>query len=990
MNPLKTRTFETHQYNAGHIIGNQNGYNVVQNVRNQVGHNAVQNPSIQNVGNQNGLIVIPGIANPNGNGNLEATQAEGNSNGNNGIQLQAKEFNLMAAAGDIDKIEEVNANCILIANLHQASTSATQTNKASIYDSDGSAKIEWLQAQLGDLKGKSMDTQCALDTLDHSSHKLEDENVHFKLGIYHQRIKVVKNDKVIAPRMFKINPSKTSSKYKYVPINQASASVRTKPITLSQPHVITKKDINSDSNGLSSIGVDNTAKTRRPQPRSITKNAKVLHASKSSCIKNKEVKLEEHDRNLLLSKNQKRMSSECNNVKLAIWNDKSKVVCAMCKQFLITANYDVCVLNYVNDINSHDDNQSANVSKVAYQKTHKPKVKKSKKLGSNERLTLSKPRKPRTCLRNLKGVDLLKENRKTNLCTINLHEMASVSPICLMAHVTSTKSWLWHQRLSHLNFDTINDLAKNNLVTGLPKFKYHKEHLCPSYEQGKSKKASHPPKPVPNSKQRLHLLHMDLCGPIRVESINSRIRKIIETMNVTFDDILAMDFEQRSSKPGLQGMTSGQISFIDADHPSHVFKLKKALYGLKQAPRAWYDELSKFLPQNHFNKGTIDPTLFIRRFNDDILVTGHCSCYLFMCSIPGLANWEAPQGVNGLFNTIPIYCDLKSTIAISCNLVQHSRTKHITVCYYFIKEQVEKGTIKLYFVKTDYQLADIFTKALPVDTFNYLARRLDMEDDVDISTLIIKQYLALIRDDIIPGVVKLEIGNNVKFEISINFMRELRRKLFVGTDDEDAHEHVQRVLDIVDLFHFPGVIHDAVMLRVFPITLNGRALRWKKGLPAGVINTWDLLEKEFIWQYCPPFRTTKKLEEIRNFKQEINETLYHAWERYNDLLQRCLHHDLKSQQKVHIFYTGLDISTRRMLDSRGFITLMTPTQALISIQVMADHSPNWYDETTTKEKNNNNPDNVDVIQSFKEAHLTKEYPHKKRIRQLSRVSIRDP
>ncbi|GKF36439.1 retrovirus-related pol polyprotein from transposon TNT 1-94 [Tanacetum coccineum] len=80
--------------------------------------------------------------------------------------------------------------------------------------------------------------------------------------------------------------------------------------------------------------------------------------------------------------------------------------------------------------------------------------------------------------------------------------MASASPICLMARATSTKSWLWHQRLSHLNFDTINDLAKNDLVTGLPKFKYHKEHLCPSCEQGKSKRASHPPKPVPNSKQR--------------------------------------------------------------------------------------------------------------------------------------------------------------------------------------------------------------------------------------------------------------------------------------------------------------------------------------------------------------------------------------------------------------------------------------------------------------------------------------------------------
>nr|GFC48039.1 retrovirus-related Pol polyprotein from transposon TNT 1-94 [Tanacetum cinerariifolium] len=78
------------------------------------------------------------------------------------------------------------------------------------------------------------------------------------------------------------------------------------------------------------------------------------------------------------------------------------------------------------------------------------------------------------------------------------------------------------------------------------------------------------------------------------------------------------------------------------------------------------------------------------------------------------------------FNKISIYCDLKSAIAISCNPVQHSRTKHIAVHYHFIKEHVEKGTTELHFVKTDYQLADLFTKALPADHFKYLVRRLGM------------------------------------------------------------------------------------------------------------------------------------------------------------------------------------------------------------------------------------------------------------------------
>ncbi|GJX31682.1 ribonuclease H-like domain-containing protein [Tanacetum coccineum] len=253
-----------------------------------------------------------------------------------------------------------------------------------------------------------------------------------------------------------------------------------------------------------------------------------------------------------------------------------------------------------------------------------------------------------------------------------------------------------------------------------------------------------------------------------------------------------------------------------------------------------------------------------------------------------------------------------------------------------------------------------------------------MEDDVDISALTMEQYIALIPDDIKPGIVNLKIGDDVEFEINANFMRELRRKLFAGTNDEDVYEHVRTVLEIVDLFHFPGVTHDAIMLKVFPITLKGRALRWKNRLPAGTITTWDLLKKEFIWRYCHPFITAKKLEEIRNFKQERDETLYHAWERYNDLLYKFPLHDLNYQQKVHIFYTGLDISTRKILDSNGFIPLMTPTQALESIQVMADHSNDWYDETTTRERINNVMDNVDAIhESFKEEHLTKEYPLKK-------------
>nr|GEU45963.1 hypothetical protein [Tanacetum cinerariifolium] len=518
--------------------------------------------------------------------------------------------------------------------------------------------------------------------------------------------------------MFTINPSKTSREEKHVP-NTVSASARTKPITILQPPVITKKDVNSDSNGLSSTRVNNT-KTRRPQPRSNTKNDRVPSASKSSQSQNKEAKVEKHHRNLLLSKNNKHISSKCNNIKIDSQDVISKVVCAMCKKCLISINHDKCLSNSVNGKNSCGKNQKAKVSVKKIQKKYQPKVTKLKKLGTRESLATPKPRKSRLLLRwsptgkifdkdgkivdssesksqficfndlfmvcrfglskhmtgnlkllinfvwkfmgtirfgndhvaailgfgnlqnacfvrNLEGVDLLKGDRSTNLYTINLYGMASASPICLMDRASSTKSWLWHQRLSHLNFDTINDLARNDLVAGLPKFKYHKERLCPSYEQGKSKRASHLPKPVPNSRQRLNLLHMDLCGPMRIASINGkryvlvivddysrctwvhflrskdeapeliikflkrisvllqspndhedigklgakgdivffigysadscayrvynrRTKKIMKSINVSFDELLAMAFEQRSSKPELNSMTSGHIS----------------------------------------------------------------------------------------------------------------------------------------------------------------------------------------------------------------------------------------------------------------------------------------------------------------------------------------------------------------------------------------------------------------------------------------------
>ncbi|GJS37773.1 hypothetical protein Tco_0536155 [Tanacetum coccineum] len=415
-----------------YLVFHPNQPSPIPDVRIQVVQNAVLNPA-SNVGNQNGLIVVPGIANQIQKECCTEQTREGmllifrltiiDIRYSDCTKLHVYEFrrirlrykpldncynidildrSLKRSKADESlakhKALELEIERLLRAVVSQDIMSIVQSN--SVVDTSNlqtelerkppSSSGSKIYAVTPFLKSKGLPK---IDETHALSKPVTSNSVPTQ-----QESKVMKNEYVIAPGMFRINPFKPSREAKSMP-NKVKESIRTNPITISQPHVIIKKGVNSNLNGLSSTGVGNTAKTRRPQPRSNTKNDRIPSASKSSCIKNKEVEVEEHLRNLLLSKNKKHVSSECNNIKLSIRNDKSKVVCAMCKQCLITANHDVCVLNYVNDMNSHGKKQKANILNTENQKKQKPKVMKPKKVGSNERLASPKPSKPRSCLR---------------------------------------------------------------------------------------------------------------------------------------------------------------------------------------------------------------------------------------------------------------------------------------------------------------------------------------------------------------------------------------------------------------------------------------------------------------------------------------------------------------------------------------------------------------------------------------------------------------
>nr|GEY96494.1 retrovirus-related Pol polyprotein from transposon TNT 1-94 [Tanacetum cinerariifolium] len=555
------------------------------------------------------------------------------------------------------------------------------------------------------------------------------------------------------------------------------------------------------------------------------------------------------------------------------------------------------------------------------------------------------------------GDDLLTEGCESNLYTISISDMVASSHVCLMSKETLTKSWLWHCRLSHLNFDTLNDLTRLDLVDGLPKFKYRKDHLCSACEICKSKKASHSPKLVSSDNSKLELLHMDLCGSMRVASINGNkyilvimddysrytwvyflhskdetleiIKKfiaqaqlnykakvckirtdsgnefknatlkahyeklgimqqfstahtpqqngVVERLNCTLVEFVpynpssyeAIESSSTALEPSnVQNFHQVQPSTHSwtKDHPldqvigepSKLVMTRQMLHTdfeiefmqdeLNQFERLQVWELVlrpegkniialKWLWKNKCDAENIvvqnkthlvakgyrqeegidfeesfahkhgldecasmstpitterldanlqgtptDQTSYRRMIGGLMYLTASrpdiayatfvCARYqarptvkylkevkwIFRCLRQSYNKglWLEKQDCTAMStaeakyvslsaccaqviwmrtqlldygyksNWILMYNDSKSAIAISCNLVQHSKTKHVDIRYHFIKKHVEKGTVELYFVETEYQLADLFTKALPKERFEYLVHCIGM------------------------------------------------------------------------------------------------------------------------------------------------------------------------------------------------------------------------------------------------------------------------
>ncbi|GJR12960.1 hypothetical protein Tco_0795612 [Tanacetum coccineum] len=169
---------------------------------------------------------------------------------------------------------------------------------------------------------------------------------------------------------------------------------------------------------------------------------------------------------------------------------------------------------------------------------------------------------------------------------------------------------------------------------------------------------------------------------------------------------------------------------------------------------------------------------------------------------------------------------------------------------------------------------------------NFYIEEQSEEEVRETMTETMEQYMSKTWENYGSGVTRPTINQDTPFELKWQFLKELYDNTFSGSEHEDANEHIKKVLEIL-------------------VSLTRAASRWLKNQPSGLITTWE---------------------------QELGESLFRAWERFKELLMKCSQHYLTDMQEVILFYNGLDVPTRKILDSKGAIPSKTAADAKIAIQ----------------------------------------------------------
>ena len=197
------------------------------------------------------------------------------------------------------------------------------------------------------------------------------------------------------------------------------------------------------------------------------------------------------------------------------------------------------------------------------------------------------------------------------------------------------------------------------------------------------------------------------------------------------------------------------------------------------------------------------------------------------------------------------------------------------------------------------------------------------------------------------------------FELKSVTLQMLKNIMFHGFPNENPNMHLTNFIEVCDKVNYNGVTEEALKLRLFPLSLGDKAKHWLTSQPLDSITSWNDLVQKFMTKFFLPGKIAQLVQEINTFEQLEGESLTEAWDRFHELLRKCLHHRLTRWMQVHTFYNGLRNTTRIVIyaSARGVLMKKTTDQAYEILEDAATNTNKWTRDRITPVKDFGGTDN---------------------------------
>nr|GEW23807.1 reverse transcriptase domain-containing protein [Tanacetum cinerariifolium] len=403
--------------------------------------------------------------------------------------------------------------------------------------------------------------------------------------------------------------------------------------------------------------------------------------------------------------------------------------------------------------------------------------------------------------------------------------------------------------------------------------------------------------------------------------------------------------------------------FVDPRYPHHVCLLQKSLYGLKQAPRAWFQRFTGYATRVGFYHSRCDSSRFILRqgsqkqYAIELLAHAHmtnCNPSRTPVDTDSKLGPEVFLPLSTVtasdfswFRHASHFCLVLIRFCPFLGFLSPAHNKHKTYdCIALWISTVLSGVVTSI---ARSPLKDILYKRFLRDPGSLIRRRNLGEPP---SLFDFKEVMKIPHNNQGPPPTRTPPPQNnndpplvaTDFGLRHHMIQQVQNPCqFHRLPGDDANRHIDKFLEITQYMKQTRVFDDALHLSFFPYSLMHHATAWYDLLPRDSIHTFDDMTRKFLSKYFPPSMVTKLRNEIRDFRQKLNESLFEAWEHYKLSIDRCPNHNILLVTQIDMFYNGLTLRHRDTINAAAGGTFMqkTPEECYDLIENMTAHHNHW-------------------------------------------------